>query len=42
MIRLIIAIVKDKNIATSYATEFALNIKELGIKNNLVAYNTKK
>ncbi|MBR0062123.1 MAG: hypothetical protein IJP68_11675, partial [Selenomonadaceae bacterium] len=36
------SLVKDKNIATSYAAEFSLNIKELGMKNNLVAYSGKK
>ena len=36
------SLVKDKNVETSYVAELVLNVKELSIKNNLVAYSSKK
>ncbi len=36
------AIVKDKNVETYSTSELSLNIKELGIKNNIVTYSGKK
>ena len=36
------ALVKEKNVETSYVAGLALNVKELGMKNNLVTYSGSK